>query len=275
MTTTTVYAPPPTTFDGKPAGLVASTMMIAKRTVLKFLRTPQLIVVSTIQGAMFLLIFRYVFGGAIGVEGISYVNFLVPGYVATGVLFSGAAASAGVAEDLELGFVDRLRSLPISRAAVLTGRALADTALVAWGTLITVIVGFLVGFTINNGVGNALLAFALCIVFGFAFEWMFVLIGLMAGSAQAANGFSLLVFPFVFVSSAFVPIASMPDWMQVIARNQPVTPMVNSVRCLTQGRPAEILTGNTTDYWIQQSLIWCVALVLVFGFLAVARFRKG
>src|SRR4029434_7605065 len=111
------------------ASLWASTLGIAKRSVLRFLRTPQLVVLGTIQGAMFLLIFRYVFGGAIGAGGLSYVDFLVPGFITTGVLFAGMGAAAGVAEDLEQGFVDRLRSLPIPRSSVLAGRALADTAL--------------------------------------------------------------------------------------------------------------------------------------------------
>jgi ABC-2 type transport system permease protein len=282
MTATTV---PTTTPDGlapgsspalsRGAGLVTASLQIAKRTILKFLRTPALVVVGTVQGAMFLLIFRYVFGGAIGVGGMRYVDFLVPGYVATGILFSGAGASAGVAEDLELGFVDRLRSMPVHRASVLIGRALADTSLLAWSTAITSGIGFLVGFRLHAGVGKALLAYALCVVFGFAFEWIFVLIGLMAGSAQAAQGLSLLVFPFTFVSSAFVPVDTMPGWLQPIARNQPLTLMVNSVRTLTQGAKAEAFLGHTAGYWIARSLLWSVGLAVVFGAVAVARFRKG
>jgi ABC transporter DrrB family efflux protein len=257
------------------AGLVIASLEIMKRTILKFLRTPTLIVVSTVQGAMFLLIFRYVFGGAIGVSGIRYVDFLVPGYVTTGVLFAGAGASSGVAEDMELGVVDRLRSLPIHRASVLIGRALADSALLAWSTLMTTGVGFAVGFRLHAGIGRGLLAFALCLVFGFAFEWVFVLIGMLAGTAQAANGLSLLVFPFTFVSSAFVPVDSMPGWLQPIARQQPLTPMVNSVRALTQGARAEEMLGHTAGYWIARALIWSAVLAVGFGALATARFKKG
>lgn len=257
------------------AGLVTSSLVIAKRNVLKFVRTPALIVVSTVQGAMFLLIFRYVFGGAIGVGEIKYVDFLVPGYVTTGVLFSGMNAAAGVAEDLEQGFIDRLRSLPIHRAAVLIGRALADTGLGAWSTLFTVAIGFAVGFRIHAGVGKAVLAYLLCVVFGFAVEWVFVLIGMIAGTAQAAQGMSLMVFPFTFVSSAFVPVDTMPGWMQPIANNQPLTFMVNATRTLTQGRPAEELLGHTASYWVIRSLVWSAALAVVFGAVAVAKFRKG
>jgi ABC transporter DrrB family efflux protein len=273
-TDTALAASPASTTAGR-TGLLTGSAVIAKRTVLKFLRTPALVVVATVQGAMFLLIFRYVFGGAIGIAGMRYVDYLVPGYVATGVLFSGMGASAGVAEDMEQGFVDRLRSLPIHRASVLLGRALADTALLCWSTAITSAIGFAVGFRLHGGAGKGLLAFALCILFGFAFEWVFVLIGMLAGSAQAAQGLSLLIFPFTFVSSAFVPVDSMPGWMQPIARNQPITPMVNSVRTLTQGQAAEKFLGHPASYWVTRSLMWSVALAVVFSLLSVARFRKG
>src|SRR5690606_12292768 len=166
----------------------------------------QLLVVSTIQGAMFLLIFRYVFGGAIAGGGVPYVDFLVPGYVTTAVLFAGTATAAGVAEDLEQGFLDRLRSLPVPRAAVLAGRVLADSGMLAWNLAITVAVGFAVGFRLHSSLLDGLGAFALCLAFGLAFTWLFVLIGLVAGSAQAAQGMSLMVFPLTFVSSAYVPV---------------------------------------------------------------------
>src|SRR6266516_1049441 len=160
------------------AKLPASTLGIAKRSLLKFLRTPQLVVLGTIQGAMFLLIFRYVFGGAIGAGGLNYVDFLVPGFITTGILFSGMGAAAGVAEDLEQGFVDRLRSLPIPRSAVLAGRALSDTAALTWGLAVTTAIGFAVGFRIGGSVPQAVGAFALCIAFGFAFEWLFIALGM-------------------------------------------------------------------------------------------------
>ncbi|HEV2892738.1 MAG TPA: ABC transporter permease [Actinomycetota bacterium] len=131
-------------------------------------------VVGTIQSALFLLIFRYVFGGAIGAGGLDYVDFLVPGFITTGLLFAGMGAAAGVAEDLEQGFVDRLRSLTIPRSAVLAGRALADTALLVWSLAITSAVGFAVGFRLHGGLADALAAFGLLLVFGFAFEWMFI-----------------------------------------------------------------------------------------------------
>src|SRR5215216_2761595 len=189
------------------ATLATSTLGIAKRGLLKYLRTPHLVVLGTIQGAMFLLIFRYVFGGAIGADGgLDYVDFLVPGFITTGILFSGMGAAAGVAEDLEQGFVDRLRSLPIPRSAVLAGRALADTVLLVWSLVITSAVGFAVGFRLHGGLSGALAAFGLLLVFGFAFEWMFITLGLVAGTPQAAQGLALMVFPLTFVSSAYVPV---------------------------------------------------------------------
>src|ERR1043166_3075422 len=145
----------------QPTTLSASTIGIAKRALLKFVRTPQLVVLGTIQGVMFLLIFRYVFGGAIGAGGLSYVNFLVPGFITTGVLFAGMGAAAGGAEDPEQGVVDRLRSLPIPRSAPLAGRAVADTAMQLWGLLVTTAIGFAVGFRIHGTVADALLAFGL------------------------------------------------------------------------------------------------------------------
>ena len=253
-----------------------STLQIARRAILRYLRTPQMIVLGTIQGAMFLLIFRYVFGGAIQVEGgISYVDFLVPGFITTGVLFSGMGAATVVAEDLDQGFVDRVRSLPIPRASFLTGRALADTAWNSWGLIVTAAIGFAVGFRIHGSVAQAFAALGLCVVFGFAFEWLFILLGLIAGTPQAAQGMALLVFPFTFISSAYVPVRSMPGWLQGFASHQPITYMVNAVRALTQGPAAEALIGHSTSYLVTGSLLWSLGLVVVFAPLAALRYRRS
>ncbi len=256
-------------------GLWTSTLAIARRGILKFLRTPQLIVLGTIQGAMFLLIFRYVFGGAIDAGNVSYVDFLVPGFVTTSVLFAGMGAATAIAEDLEQGGVDRLRALPIPRSAVLAGRALADTTVLTWSLAITTAIGFAVGFRVHGSMGDAMLAFGLCLVFGFAFEWVFLYLGLTARTAQAAQGMALLVFPLTFVSSAYVPVATMPGWMRAVAEHQPITYMVDAVRSLTQGEAAEVLLGHPASYYVGRSLLWTVAIVAVFAPLAVARYRKG
>lgn len=257
------------------ATLGASTRVIATRGLLKFLRTPQLVVLGTIQGAMFLLIFRYVFGGAIGIDGLSYVDFLVPGFIATSVLFIRMDAATGMAEDLQQGLIDRLRSLPIPRSSVLAGRALADTAELVWGLAITAAVGFAVGFRIHGSVREALAAFALLVVFGFALEWLFITLGTLAGNAQAAQGFALLVFPLSFVSSAYVPVGTMPGWMQALAEHQPITYLVDAVRALTLGDAAGPLLAHDAGWYVGRSLLWAAVIVAVFAPLAVARFRRG
>jgi ABC-2 type transport system permease protein len=257
------------------ATLPASALAIARRGLLKFLRTPQLVVLGTLQSALFLLIFRFVFGGAIGAGGLDYVDFLIPGFITTGVLFSGMGAAAGVAEDLEQGFVDRLRSLPIPRSAVLAGRALADTAVLVWSLAVTSAIGFAVGFRLHGGLADALAAFGLLVVFGFAFEWMFITLGLVAGSAQAAQGLALMVFPLTFVSSAYVPVESMPGWLQAVAEHQPITVMVDAVRVLTQGQAAEAMLGHGAGYLVVRALLWSAAILAVFVPLAVGRYRRG
>ena len=277
MTTTTATTTPvtaaPATTARPTAGSLTSTLVVARRTLVHFMRTPQLLVVATVQGAMFLLIFRYVFGGAIsGLPGVSYVDFLVPGYVVTGVLFAGTGAASGVAEDLQHGVVDRLRSLPIPRAAVAAGRALAENALVVWGAAITTAIGFAVGFRPGGSIGGNLVAFGLVVAFGFAFTWLFMLIGLVAGSAQAAQGMSLMVFPLTFLSSAYVPVDTMPGWMQPIARNQPITTMVDAARAWVLDDPVAAL-GHSTTYFTVRALLWCAVLVAVFAPVAIARYR--
>src|SRR6266487_3028794 len=187
------------------ASFLTTTAQTARRTLLQFARTPQLLVMPPVLAGLFLLIFRYIFGGAIDTGGsVHYVDFLVPGFLAQTVLWNGMNVPAGVAEDSSSGVYDRLRSLPIPRAAVMAGRALADTALNVWG-----------------------LAVILAVIY--AFSWLFISLGLRAGNAQAAQALStLIVVPLSFVSGAFVPIKSMPGWMQAFAANQPVTIMINA-----------------------------------------------
>jgi ABC-2 type transport system permease protein len=256
-------------------GLAKSTVTVARRALLRYVRTPQLIVLATVQMSLFFLIYRYMFGGAIHIAGMPYVDYLVPGFLATGVLFSGIGTAAAMAEDLEQGFIDRVRSLPIPRAALLTARAMADTALVAWSTAFTTAVAFAVGFQLHGSPIDGLAAFGLVIVFGFAFEWMFIAIGLFAGNAQAAQGMGMIVFPFAFVSSAYVPVSSMPSWLQVFANHQPLTYMVDSVRALTLGPHAHALLGHPSSYFVTRALIWALAIIAVTVPLAVAKYRRG
>jgi ABC-2 type transport system permease protein len=273
MTTTTIDTPVPALRGG--ASQFVSTLTIAGRTVRKFLRTPQLIVAGTAQGALFLLIFRYVFGGAVAHTGsLSYVDFLVPGFVATSVLFTGMGASAGIAEDLSLGLMDRLRSLPISRFSIIDANVWANAALTTLSLAIVSGIGFAIGFRIHGGVGSALVAFGMCALYGFAFCWLFVALGLFAGSPQAAQSLSFLVFPLTFVSSAYVPVSTMPGWMQPFADHQPVTAMVNTVRILTQGHAAEAVLGHSLGYYLPASLAWSALIVVIAAPLAIVRLRR-
>lgn len=255
--------------------LAASTAVIARRSWLKFFRTPQLLWTTTVQGVMFLLIFRYIFGGAIGAGRLGYVDFVVPGILVTGLLWQGMGAAVSVTEDQALGLFDRLRSLPIPRSAVLAGRAVADTVVQAWGLVAMAIVSFLVGFRLEDGISNGLIAMALIVVYLFAFEWLFIMIGLYSGNAQSAQGISLILVPFTFVSSAYVPVASMPGGLRWIAEHQPVTYMVDAVRTLAGGARAEALLGHPSSYFIIRSLIWSAVIVLVFAPIAIARYRRG
>ena len=257
------------------AGLAGSTATVTRRALLRYLRTPQLIVMATIQMTLFFLIYRYLFGGAIHIDGIAYVDFLVPGFVATGVLFSGIGAAVATAEDLHDGFIDRLRSLPIPRSSVLIARAIADTAILTLACAVTVAVAFAVGFQLHGTALEGLAAFGLVILFGFAFEWVFVTMGLFAGNAQAAQGMGMIVFPFAFISSAYVPVSSMPGWLQTFAAHQPLTYMVNAVRALTLGPHAQALLGHPSGYFVTRALIWTAAIIAVALPVAVAKYRRG
>lgn len=281
-----VAAPAPRTMMGiaPPAGTsgaVTASALVAGRNLRKVARTPQLAVIGTIQGAVFLLILTHVFGGAINLGStvasgrVHYVDFLVPGYLVTTALFAGTAAASGMAEDIEKGFSDRLRSLPVVRAALLTGRSVADTALLTWSMVVAIAVAFAAGFRLHGSAAAAVAAFGLCIVFGFAFTWLFIFIGSISRSAQAAQSISLLVFPLGAVSSAWVPVETMPGWLRPVAENQPVTAMTNAVRSLALGDPVATGLDRSTGYWVLLSLLWSVVLVAVFAPLAVARYARS
>jgi ABC transporter DrrB family efflux protein len=258
------------------AGFATTSVTTARRTVLQFFRTPQLLMMGTVQGALFLFMFRYVFGGAINPGGqLEYVNFLVPGFLVTVILWTGMSAAAGVADDAASGVYDRLRSLPIPRVAVMVGRSLADATLVYWGLLVTGVLGLILGWRTDAPLSHVLVGIAVMMVAGYTFTWIFITIGLVAGNAQAAQGMSMLVIPFSFISAANVPVATMPGWMQPFAANQPVTVIINAVRSSMQGGTKAIGIGHTTTYWIGLSLVWCAGILLVFGFLATRRFSKS
>ncbi|HUC04868.1 MAG TPA: ABC transporter permease [Acidimicrobiales bacterium] len=258
------------------ARFLVAAYQVAARTMKKFVRTPSLIVAGAAQGALFLLIFRYVFGGAIGHLGsLSYVDFLVPGFVVTGLLFTGIGSSTGIADDIQAGLFDRLRSLPIRLLSIVSGRVAADSCLMVYGMVVTILIGVLVGFRTVNGAGDAAVAFALTVLYGFSFLWMFVSLGLLAGGPQAAQGISFLVFPLSFVSSAYIPVSTMPGWMQAFAAHQPMTYMVDTVRILCEGQGASSPLGHPLGSSLLPSVVWAVGLIAVFAPVTVATLRRA
>jgi len=240
--------------------------IVTRRNLWRIARTPQLLVFTTIQPVLFVLLFVYVFGGAIRAPGMSYVDYLLPGIFVQTVLFGGTTAVA-LATDLASGMDDRFRSLPMARSAVLAGRTLADVSRNIITLTIVAAVGTLTGFRFHNGALAALAAVLLILAFGYAFSWFSAVLGLTVKDPQTAQlaGF-LPIFPFIFASSAFVPIASMPGWMQAFAKAQPVTVLVNTVRALTQGAPVY--------HWLWQTAAWTVGFLAVFVPLAISRYRK-
>jgi ABC-2 type transport system permease protein len=273
--TTDVTAESPDVDTTTGAHFVTASIQNAKRTVLQFFRTPQLLMLGTVQGALFLFMFRYIFGGAINAPGLDYVDFLVPGFLATGILWLGMPAATGVAEDAASGVHDRLRSLPIPRASVMYGRSIADTALTAWGLLVTTVLAFIVGFRLNADVAEVALAVVVLLAAAYSFMWVFITIGLTSKSAQAATGTcTLLVVPLAFVSAAYVPANTLPGWMQPIANHQPFTIFSNALRSLTLGGAEAVGLGHSTAYWVLLSFLWCAGILLVFGTIAVSRFAR-
>jgi ABC transporter DrrB family efflux protein len=237
-------------------------------------RSPQVIGIAVLQSVLFLLMFRYVIGGAIGVEGVSYVDFLVPGFVVSGLLFTAGGTAVAVAEDAAGGVHDRLRSLPVSDLAVLTGRAVADTALMVVVAAVTTAVGVLVGFRPDAPAGDLLLAAALVVLFASTVAWVFQFVGLVAGNAQAAQGLAIIAVPFSFLSSAFVPVDTMPAAIEWFARYQPLSFWVDAVRGLTLGDAVIGAGGQSLGVEVLGAVAWAVGLTVVFAALAARRYRS-
>ena len=270
-----IAAPLQRNHAGASAGFASSTLTITHRAAVRYIRTPQLIVMATAQMSLFFLIYRYMFSGAMRSVGVPYVDFLAPGFIATGILFSGIGAAVAVADDMQQGFVDRLRSHPRPRSSVLAARALADTAILAIAAAITIAVAFAVGFRLHGSIADGLAAFGLVILFGFAFEWVFITLGLLAGNGQAAQGMAMIVFPFAFISSAYIPVSTMPGWLRAFAEHQPLTPMVDTIRALTLGPQAHAVLGHPAAHHLNSSLVWTAGILALAVPLAVALYRRG
>jgi ABC transporter DrrB family efflux protein len=250
---------------------VSDAIVMTKRNLLRYVRLPQLLFFSSIQPIMFLTLFNFVFGGALGGGGASpggkYINFLLPGILTQVMLFGAVNTGIGLAEDMGKGIVDRFRSLPMSRAAVMAGRTIADAIRNIVVAIIMISFGSLYGFRFSNGFGNAVLMVAVMVLFGFAFSWISAFVGLSVADSETAQLASFLfIFPFTFASAAFLPTKTMPHWLRAFANNQPITFMANSGRHFAFGLPA--------NGAVWKLLLWVVGILIVFVPLSIQRYRS-
>jgi ABC-2 type transport system permease protein len=269
---------------GRLSATVSDWWVMTRRNLMTYLRKPDLLVFSTIQPVMFVLLFVFVFGGTferVLPPNVSYIEFLMPGIFVQTAIFAATQTGVGLADDLQKGMIDRFRSLPMARSAVLAGRTAADTVSVAFQTVLMLVVAFLIGYRLHEGGLEALLAFALIVAVGYAVTWIAAFAGLALKTIEAVQAaLFTIVFPFVFVSSAFVPVATFDSWLQPIARNNPVTIWANTVRVLTLG---DRITESTSDLfadipslgnllWV--STLWLVGILVVASFLGVRKYRQ-
>jgi ABC transporter DrrB family efflux protein len=256
-------APRRTSFGGS-----RDALAITRRNLISYRRVPTLMVFTLIQPVVFVLLFRYVFGGAISVPGgVPYVDYLMPGIFVQTVAFGATNTAIGLATDVKSGLLERFHSLPMARSAVLTGRTFADLGRNVFVVALMAIVGYIVGFRVQTNAAGFLAGIALVLVFAYAFSWIFAAVGLAIGdpeSAQAAT-FPVLA-PLVFASSVFVPVSTMPSWLQGFATYQPVSVTATAVRAL--------MLGGSTLPWVLGALAYCAAIVIVCGPLAVWRYRR-
>ena len=247
---------------------VSDTMVLAERNLIRLPRQPDLAIGFTIQPVMFVLLFAYVFGGAIVTPGFDYIDFLIPGIIVQNVCFGGFVTALGLSEDLNKGLIDRFRSLPTSRASVLAGRTVADIFTNFMGIVVLLATGLIIGFSFQTDGFEIIAGILLLLLFGFASSWIFAVIGMSVSSPEAANGVGFtLIFPITFISSAFVPVASMPGALQWFAEINPVTYLVDAMRHLWLGTPA----GDK----VWGAVVWTLVLIAIFAPIAVAKYRRA
>jgi ABC transporter DrrB family efflux protein len=252
---------------------VTDAVTITWRNLISYTRIPDAIFFSSVQPIMFVLLFRFVFGGAIHVPGTTYVNYLIAGVYVQTVMFGSVSTSVGLAEDLHKGLIERFRALPMARSAVLAGRTTADAARNVLVLIIITAVGYLVGFRVQTNFGLFLCGLLIILFFAYAVSWAFAIVGLSASNSETAQlaAFPIL-FPLTFASSAFVPVTSMPGWLQAFAKNQPVSQVIDASRQLMLGHTPSGL-WSTSNIWI--ALAWSVGILVVFAPIAVWRYRRA
>jgi ABC-2 type transport system permease protein/oleandomycin transport system permease protein len=244
------------------------------RNLTTYRRVPQLLVFSTIQPVILVLLFRYVFGGAIRIPGVDYVDYLMPGIFVQTVIFGSISTGIGLANDLHTGLIERFRSLPMARSAVLAGRTLADSTRNILVLILMCTVGYAVGWRVSTDVLSFLGGMALLLLFGYAMSWVFATAGLLVGDPEATQAATFpIIAPLVFASSAFVAVATMPGWLQGFARNQPLSVVVNAVRDLTLGSGANP-GGGSTAHDVLLAVAWCVGIVAIAAPISVAIYRR-
>jgi ABC transporter DrrB family efflux protein len=248
---------------------VTDTMTMTRRNLLVWMRIPAYLMFTVIQPVIFVLLFRYVFGGAIPVQVKGgYVNYLLPGIIGQTAAFATFGTAIALAQELQKGVIDRLRSMPMARSAVLAGRLVADTARMFITILIVVGVGYAVGFRFQNGFGAAVAMIVLATVFGLAICCIAAFTGLAIGDEESVQAFGLIwLFPLTFLSSAFVEIQTMPGWLQAFANNQPVSHVINAMRALALGGPV------ANQLWL--SIAWLAGIFIVFAPLAVRAYKRA
>lgn len=272
MTTTTLIAPVGVSQPSqghRVSWAVADAVTMAWRNLVALTRTPEALFFTTLQPIMFVLLFTYVFGGAIRVPGGHYIQFLMPGIFVQTVIFGAMSSSAGLAEDLQKGLIERFRALPMSRSAVLAGRTTADLVRNVFVVILITGVGYAVGFRIGTNVLLFLCGVLVILFFAYALSWGFAYIGLSAPNAETAQVMVFpLIFPLLFASSAFVPVAFMPGWLQGFAAHQPVTQVVNASRSLMVGG---VLHNSGA---VEAALLWSAGLLAVLAPVAVRKYRR-
>jgi ABC transporter DrrB family efflux protein len=266
-TAATTAATPATVQAGGPGGLLANIATVTGRNLHRLVRVPTLVAFATAQPVMFVLLFTYTFGGAIHPPGVQhYIDYLLPGIYVLAIAFGASQTGVAIADDLATGMIDRFRALPMARSAVLAGRAAADAVRNLFVLGLMTAIGAAIGFRFHAGPGAALAAIGLALLVGLAFSWINALIGLLVRDAESAGLAGLLtVIPLIFTSSTFVPVATMPGWLQAFAKINPVTVTVDALRALCLGGP------TAGPVW--HALAWLGGLLAVTIPAAVLRYR--